>query len=84
MKEQYSRGQLIARAEEANTLLNGPVFSDALLAAEATFLKEWRVADSVERRELCWAKVAGLVQVRRQLSLSIGHGEIASHQPEER
>ena len=82
-QELYSRGALIARAEEALRLLSEPVFVDAFEATKALFTKEWLEADSVQSRELCWAKVAGLDEVRRQLRRIVGVGEHASQTPEE-
>lgn len=80
---QYSRGALIARAEEASRLLHGPVFTDAYAATRELFITEWLEATTVQSRELCWAKVAGLAEVQRQLRRIVGDGEHASSMPEE-
>ena len=47
-------------------------------AAEAVFIKEWKAADSIERREMAHAKTVGLAEVRRQLRTILGDGEYGS------
>jgi hypothetical protein len=74
----HSPGYLVARAEEANRLLNGDVCKEAFDMAEAAFVKEWRAADTTARREICWAKIAGLDEVRHQLRRVISQGEHVS------
>lgn len=69
---------LVARAEEANRLLHGPVFEDAYAATRKLFVDEWLEADTIEQRELAHAKVAGLVEVQRQLRRILSAGEYAS------
>jgi hypothetical protein len=78
MDQPFSKGMQIARAEEASRLLHGPVFADAYARARQLFIQEWEEADSTQRRELCWAKVAGLTEVQRQLRRIISAGEHAS------
>jgi hypothetical protein len=65
----------VRRAEIAQQLLTDPVMKDAFAAAEAAFTKEWREASDVTRRELAWAKVQGLEEVKRQLRVVINEGE---------
>ena len=79
---EHSKGHLVARAEEANRLLNGPIMKEAFAEAEAVFMEEWKQADTVARREMCWAKVAGLEEVRRHLRRVKSQGEHASLSPD--
>ena len=79
---EHSRGHLIARAEEANRLLNGPIMQEAFAEAEALFIREWKEAETPARREICWAKVAGLDEVRRHLRRVKSQGEHASLSPD--
>ncbi len=82
--QQPSRGEIIARAQEANNLLNGPIFSTAFDHARSLFIREWDDAETVQIREVCWAKVQGLKEVQRQLRRIISKGKHASRQPDER
>ena len=75
---EHSRGHLVARAEEANRLLNGPIMKEAFAEAEALFVKSWKESKTPEAREMCWAKVAGLDEVRRHLRRVKSQGEYAS------
>jgi hypothetical protein len=78
-----SKGYLQARAVEADRLLNGPVFADAMAAAREQFIEEWEEEEAPDLREVCWAKVVGLKEVQRQLRRIIAKGEYASRQPDE-
>ena len=69
---------LIAEAQEAERLLNGPVFTKAYAATREHFIREWQEAKDVASRELAHAKVAGLAEVQRQLRRTISAGEHAS------
>lgn len=66
------------RAREADSLLNGDVMADVWEHAEATFISEWKNAETVERREIAHAKVVGLAEVRRLLRAIISDGEYGS------
>ena len=57
---------------------------DAFAGARSAFVAEWEAAEDPARREMCWAKVAGLSEVQRQLRGAISQGEHASRQPDER
>jgi hypothetical protein len=46
--------------------------------AEARFIREWKDADSTERREMAHAKVVGLAEVRRALRTILQNGEHGS------
>ena len=74
-----SRQALINRAQEAHRLLNSPVFDEAVAATRALFVREWRSADTVAKREMCWAKEVGLDEVARQLKRMVSQGEVAAH-----
>lgn len=78
--------EAIARGEEAMRLLSGPVFAEAFDAAIDLFVEEWRKSkpEETSKRELAWAKLQGLDEVRRQLRRIISQGEYASRQPDER
>jgi hypothetical protein len=71
----------MARAEEAHRLLHGDVMQEAFAKARSVFMTEWEAAEDTQRREMCWAKVAGLNEVQRQLRRVLGEGEYASHRP---
>lgn len=77
-QQQRSPGQLIARAEEARRLLNGPIFEEAFEEARTIFVDEWIGAQGAVEREACHAKVIGLIEVQRQLRGIISRGEYAS------
>ena len=79
-----NRAELIARAEEANQLLNGAVGKDIFEGAYQTFIKDWEATEDQQAQLRCWAKVAGLRTIQRQLRQIIRDGEHASHQPDER
>lgn len=76
------RHQLIAEGEEASRLLNGPVFRAAFVEAEARFISAWRTCEDTVERDMYWAKVAGLDEVRRQLRRIVSQGEHASLSPD--
>lgn len=76
------RHQLIAEAEEASRLLHGPVFRAAFAEAEARFMAAWRSCNETDEREMYWAKVAGLDEVKRQLRRIVSQGEHASLSPD--
>jgi hypothetical protein len=84
MDHNRSRGELVRRAEEARSLLHGEVMAEAFANARSAFIAEWEEAEDRDRREMCWAKVAGLHEVQRQLRGAISQGEHASRQPDER
>jgi hypothetical protein len=46
--------------------------------AEATFIAEWKEADTTARREMAHAKVVGLAEVRRLLRAILANGEHGS------
>lgn len=69
----------VARGREAFELLNGPVFAEALSAVESLFIEEWKNSDHPTAREMAWAKVAGLIEVKRQLRRIVSQGEHAAH-----
>lgn len=65
-------------AREAKALLEGAVMAEVWTSAEARFVKEWKDADTVERREMAHAKVVGLAEVRRALRTILANGEHGS------
>ena len=65
-------------AHEARQLLKGRVMMDAWAAAEELFVKEWKEADTTERREFAHAKVMGIAEVRRVLRIVLSDGEHGS------
>jgi hypothetical protein len=78
------KARLVARAREADRLLNGDVFAEVMAAARSSFMEEWVTAEKLEHREMCHAKITGLEEVQRQLRRIIGEGEHASRTPDER
>ena len=79
MEKEYDpdAARLIARAEEAHGLLTSPVFNDAMTSARDVFVAEWEEATTVADREAAHGKVAGLREVRAQLTRTIRQGEYA-------
>ena len=67
----------VSRAEIAKRFLDDPVVQEAFVKAEAAFVSEWRNATDVDRRELAWAKVQGIDEVKRQLRIHISTGDHA-------
>ena len=65
---------------EAHQLLNGPVLTAAWDEVERLFVKEWRstAPEDTKRREMCYAKLSGLDEVKRTLHRVVGNGEHAS------
>jgi hypothetical protein len=68
----------IARAEIARQLLEDPVMAEAFETAEGKFVKEWRESADLERREMAWAKVQALDEVRRVLRTVLNKGQYAA------
>ena len=68
----------IAKGEIARQLLEDPVMQYAFRQAEATFFKEWRSAEDVSRREMSWAKVQALDEVRKTLRAVLSSGQYAA------
>ena len=68
----------IARGEIARQLLEDPVMQYAFRRAEETFIKEWRSAGDVSRREMSWAKVQALDEVRKTLRAVLSSGQYAA------
>ena len=68
----------IARGEIARQLLRDPVMAEAFIQAEQTFIKEWRDSDEPARREMAWAKVQALDEVRRVLRTIVHRGQYAA------
>lgn len=66
----------VSRAETAKKFLEDEVVKDAFSAAEAAFVKEWKQAEDATRRELAWAKIQGLEEVKHQLRRIITTGEM--------
>lgn len=81
---EHNRAELIARAEEASRLLNGAVCAEVFEAVYRIFVAEWEGTEDQQKQLKCWAKVAGLREVQRQLRRIVAQGEHASHQPDER
>lgn len=79
-----SRAELIARAEEASRLLDGAVGKGVFQSAYDSFVVEWEATEDPQKQLRCWAKVAGLREIQRQLHRIVADGEHASHQPDER
>ena len=79
-----NKGFMIARAQEADAILTGPIMQEVFATTEEAFMREWRRAETTQQREMCWAKVTGLEEVKRQLRRIVGKGEHASRQPDER
>jgi hypothetical protein len=76
--EELRDPEKVARGRVAQELLNDPVFTDAIEAAEGEFIRDWLAAEDVSTREMCRAKVAVLEEVQRQLSLTVKKGEYAA------
>lgn len=66
------------KAREAKSLLEGEVMAEVWTTAEATFIAEWKEADTTARREMAHAKVVGLAEVRRLLRAILANGEHGS------
>ncbi len=75
---------LVARAREADQLLNGNVFGQVLAESREQIIRDWENAEDPIEREQCWAALRGLREVQRQLRRVISQGEHASRQPDER
>lgn len=84
METQRSKEYLVNRGREASKLLNGRLFPEIMDEARQAFIEEWAAAEDTQRREMCWAKVAGLDEIERQLRRVVNEGEYASRQPDER
>ena len=68
----------IARGEIARQLLEDPVMDYAFRQSEDAFIKEWRSAEDITRREMAWAKVQALDEVRRMLRAVLSQGQYAA------
>lgn len=68
----------IAKGEIARRLLEDPVMEEAYDRAEQMFYKEWRSAEDITRREMSWAKVQALDEVRKQLRTILSQGQHAA------
>ena len=66
-----------SRALAAKNFLDDPVVQEAFVQAEQAFMKEWRSETDRDRRDLAWAKVQGIDEVKRQLRIHISSGEHA-------
>jgi len=67
----------VSRALAAKSFLDDPVVQEAFTAAEQVFMKEWRTEEDRDRRDLAWAKVQGIDEVKRQLRIYIQSGDHA-------
>ena len=81
---EHSKEYLVSRGREANKLLNGKLFPEIMAEARVAFQEEWEAAQDLAHREMCWAKVAGLGEMERQLRRILNEGEYASREPDER
>lgn len=74
----------VAEGAEAKRLLNGPVMEKAFQMAESNFIESWKDSKEPEMRDLYWAQVQALQEVRRMLRRIISDGEYASRHPDAR
>ena len=63
----------------SNLLSEDEAFQAAVAATRDLFTQEWERAETVAEREMCWAKMAGLAEVQRQLRRMVSRGEVAAH-----
>jgi hypothetical protein len=68
----------MARAEEAQRLLDGPIFREAWAEAEAKVIRAWEQAESTAVRESCWSQLQGIKLMRKELTRIIKRGEYAA------
>lgn len=67
----------VSKAQVAKSFLDDPVVQEAFAQAEQDFIREWRSETDRDRRDLAWAKVQGLDEVKRQLRIKIQSGDHA-------
>lgn len=73
-----SAEQVIARGHHAARLLEDEVLRAAHDDAERSILFTWLHADDAETREIAWAKIHALDEIRRALKRMVAEGEHAA------
>ena len=68
---------LRARAEEAQRILDGPVFAEAMREARESLIKDWIEGDTVAKREVAHGSIRALGEVQRQLRRIVNRGTVA-------
>lgn len=68
---------VVQQAQIARDFLDNEVVKRAFATTEEEFVREWKRAEDAGRREIAWAKIQGLEEVKRQLRKVISRGEYA-------
>lgn len=66
----------IEKGNQAQRILNDPVFQEAVQAADEQFIHDWRSAHTVEGRERAHARQAALQAVVQELEVIIGRADV--------
>ncbi len=74
---EYTDEELKRRAERAHRLLEDDILTEAFETARQIFQAEWANSDPSEQniREIAWAKVRSLEEVKRVLETIVAEGE---------
>lgn len=69
---------VIAKANEAETLLETPVFKEACISLENDYINRWLNSDSLDEatREDCYRSIRNLFQIRQELGHLINNGKL--------
>ena len=69
---------VIAKANEAETLLETPVFKESCIALENDYINRWLNSDNLDEatREDCYRSIRNLFQIRQELGHLINNGKL--------
>ncbi len=67
---------IIRRGRQAALFLSDPTFQDAVKEANDTFLKDWKLAETLDEREAAHARVIALEQVVKELGKFESNGQV--------
>lgn len=76
--------ELLAHAASARAVLQDPIYTAAVLRAEAGIIERWKIAPTTALREHCFYQLDALRDVVRQLRHYIEDGEYVVEQAAKR
>lgn len=72
--------EAVRKGNQAARILSDPVVVEAIAAADAQFVREWREATTPAERDAAWNKQAVLAEVITKLEVILSNGEVAKEE----
>jgi|TARA_R110002167_G_scaffold113718_1_gene287074 hypothetical protein len=68
------------KASQSAVILENPVFKAMIEGLDKDLVTKWKIADTVEERELCWMKLNALRSIEEDLQAFIHNDKIENNE----